>query len=110
MTERCFKNKEKKNEKKKQQPTQTAKNAFAAFRSEQTMNEVSWYLDSGASAHMTPHENKLCESKNANVSPITTANNDKMQVEKVGSACLNLNNIDIEVKDILHVPNLAVNL
>lgn len=85
-----------------------ARNAFIALlsRSEQ----CDWYIDSGASSHMTPHADLLTGLKPAKVSQVLSANSAKMKVQHSGNANLRINGEQINVNDVLHVPDLAANL
>lgn len=95
---------------KKQSNEQTAKNAFVAFRSENTTTGDSLYLDSGASAHMTPNRGILSIIKSTKVDNITAANGDGMRVKDVGSTLLNISDNEIVANNVLHVPQLSVKL
>lgn len=71
-----------------------------------------WYVDSGASAHMSANKEWI---RNANFTPclseITIANNMKVPVLCSGSVQISTNcNYDIIVKDVLCVPSLTTNL
>lgn len=95
---------------KKRENDDTGK-AKVAFSATFTGNQQNvWYVDSGASSHMTPHAKLLKDMKSVNVSHIVSANNAKMMVKSAGNAILNLNKTEIEVADVLHVPELAANL
>lgn len=85
-----------------------AKNAFTALLTESNKNE--WYIDSGASSHMTPNEKLLTSKKNSLVDKIMSANGTAMNVNCVGKTSLNINDQEIEINEILHVPELSVNL
>ncbi|KAJ8940027.1 hypothetical protein NQ314_010858 [Rhamnusium bicolor] len=88
------------------------KNAFHAVLLSKS-NEVSsndWYIDSGALQHMTLNENLLVETKETSIKEISTANSAKLSGSHVGKVMLSVNEKDIEVKNVLHVPNLAANL
>lgn len=89
-----------------------AKNAFHAVLLSKSNEESSndWYIDSGASQHMTLNENLLVETKQTSIKEIATANSAKLSGSRVGKVMLSLNEKDIEVKNVLHVPNLAANL
>lgn len=69
-----------------------------------------WYVDSGASAHMTPNENLLTDVKEANVKDILSASKNQMPVKKYGNARLELEESDININNVLYVPDIAVNL
>lgn len=88
-----------------------AKNAFCALLSEKNNNNTSeWYIDSGASSHMTPNDKLLSNIKNVGVKNIITANNTKMPVKCIGEATLKLEKEEIQVNDVMHVPDLVANL
>lgn len=88
-----------------------AQNAFhAVLLSKGNFNSNEWYIDSGASQHMTPNGDLLIESKPISVKEIVTANNAKMKTSRVGKVMLRVNEDEIEVDDVLHVPGLSANL
>ena len=87
-------------------------NAFSVvfLSGEYSRNE--WYVDSGASAHMTANKEWI---KHANYTPclseITVANNTKVPVLCSGNVRISTNcNYDIMVKDVLCIPSLTTNL
>lgn len=98
---------------KREKPNKTSdKSAKAAF----TMGLLSaseckeeWYLDSGATKHMTPHGDLLNSTKPV-TDTITTANGGQVQVHGIGNGNFTFNDGDITVSNVLHVPDLAVNL
>lgn len=57
-----------------------------------------------------PSGGMLNEKQLPSCNEIVTANNSKLQVKAVGSAQIKFRENEIEIADILHVPNLAVNL
>lgn len=71
-----------------------------------------WYIDSGASAHMTMNRTILENVKNVHTGNVTAANNSKMSIECSGDIKLqcNDNNENIFVKNVLYVPDLCTNL
>lgn len=69
-----------------------------------------WYIDSGASSHMSPFDDILIEKQHATVNDIKTANDARLKVECMGKASLNFNNKEIIVNDILHIPDMSANL
>lgn len=95
---------------KKKTKTEHAKNAFCALMCESKPNE--WYIDSGASSHMTPHADILTEKRAlSSANKIISANNAKMSVQSTGKTVLKLQDAsEIEVRNVLHVPELAANL
>lgn len=84
-----------------------AKNAWCALLSTKSND---WIIDSGASSHMPPHGNILKNAKSSNIAPIVSANNEKMEVKKVGDASVIVNNGEITMNNVLYIPDLACNL
>lgn len=89
-------------------------NAFYAFHANSANNASSksneWYIDSGASRHMTANRNWLSNVKNSPIAEITAANNSKMAVSACGSVALRVDSGNIEIKNVLCVPELTNNL
>lgn len=103
--------KECRGKKKKEVSTGNAKNAFSALvATSRGSRQHEWYIDSGASSHMTPHETLLTGMRPTNVSQILSANDAKLNVKGAGKTTLQLNKNDIEVSNVLHVPGLTANL
>lgn len=73
-------------------------------------NREEWYIDSGASSHMTPYSDILIERKEANVSHTTAANNTQLRVSGMGNCIFKLESGNINVNDILYVPEIGANL
>lgn len=97
----CNQPKEKKTEK-------SAKAAFMmGFLGANSKKE--WYVDSGATRHMTPH-NDLLENKNSEMDKITAANGAQIDVTGIGNGKVTFGDGDVKLKSLMHVPDLAVNL
>lgn len=103
--EQCFK---KQKAEEDEDSDTSSKKAFSCFVPDSSSNV--WYLDSGASNHMTSHEDILFEKRKSNINEIITANNSKMKVHGVGKTNLFLNGEKIEVDKVLYVPDLSCNL
>lgn len=71
---------------------------------------VSWTIDSGASAHMTRHDNFIKVTDNAPTGRISTANGEILKVVKKGSMAVVLGNNSITMNNVLLVPDLEANL
>lgn len=69
-----------------------------------------WYVDSGASNHMSPFHDILSGIKKPTISAISTADNAQLKVECMGRSRLKLDNESVTVNDILHIPKLSANL
>lgn len=105
-SDECFKKKN--GEHSKAEKSGKAKNAFCALLCE--TDKMDFYIDSGASNHLTPHGNLLTDKKEATVTQIISANNAKLKVKQAGNLTLNVNEGEIEVGNVLHVPGLVANL
>lgn len=73
-----------------------------------------FYLDSGASRHMSPNESLFTNKRTANISEIIVANQQKLSVKHSGdidiTTSVNQKYFNITVNDVLCVPNLSTNL
>lgn len=69
-----------------------------------------WYLDSGASSHMTPYGKLLSDQIKSKSENVLTANNTQLKVNASGNAKLLLSGNTINVSGVLHVPDLSANL
>lgn len=79
-----------------------------ASKQHQYMND--WYLDSGASRHMTVRREILGNFRKANVERVSVADNRKLNVAGVGTAYLSIDGREITLNDVLYVPALKANL
>lgn len=81
---------------------------FSSLIAKGTCDE--WFIDSGASAHMTMKRNILCNIK-SNSGKVTVANNAKMEIECSGDVHMKFkDNMNITMKNVLYVPELCTNL
>lgn len=84
---------------------------FAAFRAEAVMDD--WYIDSGATDHMTAHRNNFDEIFDFK-GEIKAANNTVMNAVGKGNISMQMSTPSgsgsVVVNDVLHVPSLGVNL
>lgn len=87
-------------------------NAFSAVFISAKYNKDEWYVDSGASAHMTAIASWLQEVSSPQTCPeIMIANHEKLQVSCKGNVKISTRlGYDITVKDVLYVPSLTTNL
>lgn len=91
-------------------------NAFSAvFLTNGKFNREDWYVDSGASAHLTVNEHWIKDAvMDKNLGEITVANNSKVPVVCTGNIDIktevNGKKIDVVIKNALCVPNLTTNL
>lgn len=79
------------------------------------LGSVDWYVDSGASLHMTNVSDGMYDIRAPPIQKIMVANNTSVTVEKMGNIDLELLDEDgninrIQVRDILYVPQLSTNL
>lgn len=108
----------KKQKDEKEKENVSAKAAFIAHTHAQeayatphkVIGKNEWYIDSGASSHMTPHGQMLSNIQPTNVTEIISANSAKLQVKGAGEMTLITNDQEIVVNDVLHVPGLSANL
>lgn len=89
-------------------------NYAAAFMVSDSNNDY-WYIDSGASTHMTKHQHLLQNETSAYIKSIRVANDKSLQVKGSGQVSLKVQNNKNEYKtilfrNVLYVPELATNL
>ncbi|XP_073811779.1 uncharacterized protein [Musca autumnalis] len=77
-------------------------------------NDRDWFIDSGASLHMSMRKEWFTGIRPSTVKEIFVANKEKLGVEGIGDTKFKLfvngKNMDITFYDVLYVPNLSVNL
>lgn len=83
-------------------------NAFSAVAGEYCNED--WFIDSGASRHMTFRRDILSDFKMVNCPDISIANKELLPVKGCGTAHIIVNGIDIAIKNVLFVPTLGANL
>lgn len=88
---------------------------YTNFSANELSSSDDWYIDSGASSHMTHDFNNLCNVKDViNEKFVIMANNQKIEVKNSGDYKLTLlvNNKDcaVTIKNVLYVPDLSTNL
>lgn len=90
------------------------KSFVAAFSaSSQKMNPDLWYVDSGASMHMTNRSDWMYDVTSPPIPAITVASKTPLPVESMGKVNLLMNgdvSCKIQVKQVLYIPKLAANL
>lgn len=86
------------------------KSAFSAVFLSGSYFRNEWFIDSGASHHLTPHIDLLKNKRQSTIEFITAADNQKLAVKCVGDLCIEVNDREIEIKDVLCVSGLAANL
>lgn len=97
--------------KKPPQKSQSAKIAARVLMTVSTRSKSNdWYIDSGASSHMTPNVSLLSNCKHSPVIDIQAANDSKLLVKCAGDTTLKLNSEEVSVKNVLCVPDLTANL
>lgn len=102
--------------KNKTKDTQKASNSYAAVFVASTTQDDAWYVDSGASSHMTKHRGLLSnENDTPSVKTIRTADNKILNVQCSGQVSLNVCNKKgqenkLLFRNVLCVPELATNL
>lgn len=105
--------KEKKSDKKdtdKKDDDSKKKPAFVALLCKEKENDDEWHIDSGTGRHMRTSDIGMYETKRSDIIDIVSANNGVMKVKKCGKVKIEMKNAVIEADDVLHVPDIAVNL
>lgn len=117
LSAECRKSKKKTNQSvnntKTQQSTQGSEGFCAGFSSG-FVDKDGWFIDSGASFHMTMRDDWMEEKYHHDISEITVANDSKLNVASAGKVVMKVhrdgsNNL-LPINDVLHVPKLSANL
>lgn len=99
---------------KKQSASKGESSSFvAAFSAtvKENISDCKWFLDSGASMHMTSRKDWMYNVTEPSVNSITVANKEPLAVKGVGCVDIHLSQDKvIQVKNVLYVPGLAANL
>lgn len=71
-----------------------------------------WYVDSGATRHMSHLKLELENVKDSTVKRVTVANNDKLKIDHIGDLKCKIGEHlnSVTLKDVHYIPNLCVNL
>lgn len=103
------------NKKKEQKSNENTDSSYVAVLSATINNDNNWYIDSGASMHMTMNRDLLYNETTPPITTIRVANDKKLVVKACGNINLNVVNVrgqldTIKVQNVLYVPELATNL
>ncbi|XP_048481491.1 uncharacterized protein LOC105390889 [Plutella xylostella] len=82
--------------------------AFSASAS--SVENGCWYIDSGAAMHMTNNNEWMYNTGPSTVPSIRVADNKTLTVKCCGNVDLNVNDGVVQLKNVLYVPDLSVNL
>ncbi|KAG7302210.1 hypothetical protein JYU34_013686 [Plutella xylostella] len=88
---------------------------MAMYRASTHNDSMHWYIDSGATMHMTMHKDWLEDISTSNVKSIRIADNKVLHVEGCGNVTINVPDEQgsvskIQVRNVLYVPDLSTNL
>ncbi|KAL0893362.1 hypothetical protein ABMA27_014949 [Loxostege sticticalis] len=91
------------------------KGFIAPFSAMQLQDAYSWYVDSGASMHLTMHRDWLENLKTPPITNIRIADNKLLKVESCGNVSMQVSDgkggyNKIQVRNVLYVPDLSTNL
>lgn len=110
----CYKCKQPGHYKNQCEKNKQTSHAFSAVFLSGTFNRLDWYIDSGASKHMTPNEDWLINKTNHDIKEIVIADQSRIRVTCCGdtqiTTTLKNTSFDIPVTEVLCVPSLATNL
>lgn len=90
-------------------------NNFAAiFSAYSSLNPDDWYIDSGATMHMTKRSDWMYDLEAPPIQKITVANNSTVSVQNMGKVNIQTNVCkdvhQIQVRNVLFIPELSANL
>lgn len=88
--------------------------AFSAVFATGDYDKSDWYIDSGASAHLTAHYGWLQNRSSVQAGEIKIADNTSLSIECGGSIDLQTKAgsriVDVRIQSVLYVPHLTTNL
>lgn len=84
--------------------------AFGAVFLTGNFDKNNWYIDSGASKHMTMRREWLSNISTSSITEVTVANDMKMDVASMGKLKMKCDNVNVTLNEVLYVPNLTTNL
>lgn len=109
---KCPKKNNNKNEKGKYDKKNSGENVLLA--SFFVNRSTDWYIDSGASAHMTSEKTLLQDLRKSEKRDVLTANNEKMSIDGVGNVSqsikVNGENKNIVIENVQYIPKICANL
>lgn len=90
-------------------------NNFAAiFSAHSSMDPDDWYIDSGATMHMSRRSDWMYDLQTSPIQKIMVANNDAVSVQNMGKVNIQTNVCkdvhQIQVRNVLFIPELSANL
>lgn len=87
---------------------------YSAFMARDNSSTNNWYIDSGATAHMTRDKTILLEKVKAKNSDVKVANNERLSIECVGKVRQRVNNdgnlSEITLENVQYIPEICENL
>lgn len=103
------------NESKRQQTTTESSGGFCAGFTSGFFDKNDWYIDSGASYHMSMRDDWMESKYDHDISEITVANDSKLNVKSAGKIVMKTDGDGnssklLPINDVLHVPDLSANL
>ena len=91
--------------------TATSSDVHAMMVSPSSTINDSWFLDTGATHHLTRNRDHLVNSHSYQVlEKATIGDGKKLSIFHVGSTCLHTPHKTFRLQQVLHVPHLATNL
>ena len=76
-----------------------------------TVGDESWYMDTGATHHLTPNLNKLnSHTPFAGSDKVMVGNGNRLNISNIGHSTISSASRSLNLKNILHVPQLTTNL
>lgn len=73
-------------------------------------DNTAWFIDSGATAHMTNRRELVCDMRRSNSATVTVANSTTLRVEGEGYVKLLTDSADVKIHKVLYVPDICANL
>ncbi|KAH9641407.1 hypothetical protein HF086_011436 [Spodoptera exigua] len=94
---------------KRKNPTNKDSTSVSALGATNNYDMDKWYIDSGATKHMTSRRDWFVDLKPID-NKVTVANGTKIDAEGIGKISINTENNVNTINDVMYVPNLQINL
>lgn len=87
---------------------------LSSFATYSAIDRNDWYIDSGASGHMTMRKDFLCDTTKPSECEVIVANNSRLHVELMGDVRLTVRrgneDASVRIKNVRYIPNICANL
>lgn len=83
---------------------------YSALAAQNDHHDDEWFIDSGATKHMTKVAHNMQNVKQPSVKQVKAANGEKIDILKTGDIKCTVNESNLTLRDVQYIPKLCVNL